>query len=143
MAQFIHWSELEIKFSRRTVVLDRYAYSGVAYSLAKGTEELSLEWCKEADSGLPRPDLVFFLDVDVSVTAKRANYGQERYERSEFQKKVREAFQKLVEENWVSLDGSDSIKTIQSEIEIHTKQTIQQCARQPIRFLWPENSSKE
>ena len=43
------------------VVCDRYAYSGVAYSAAKG---LDFEWCKNADKGLVKPDIVFYLDAD-------------------------------------------------------------------------------
>jgi thymidylate kinase len=35
------------------VIVDRYAFSGVAFSAAK--DGLSLEWCKQPDSGLPRP----------------------------------------------------------------------------------------
>jgi len=33
--------------------VDRYAFSGVAFSAAK--DGLSLEWCKQPDRGLPRP----------------------------------------------------------------------------------------
>ncbi len=40
------------------IILDRYAYSGVAFTSAKG---LDLEWCKNSDKGLPKPDIVFFL----------------------------------------------------------------------------------
>jgi dTMP kinase len=40
------------------IILDRYAYSGVAFTSAKG---LDYEWCKNSDRGLPRPDMVFFL----------------------------------------------------------------------------------
>ena len=43
-----------------TYVCDRYAYSGVAYSAAKG---LDFEWCKSPDKGLPLPDLTFYLSV--------------------------------------------------------------------------------
>ena len=43
------------------VFVDRYAFSGVAFSAAK--PGLSLEWCKGPDKGLPQPDLVCFLDV--------------------------------------------------------------------------------
>ncbi|RYY74395.1 hypothetical protein EON63_19680 [archaeon] len=41
---------------------DRYAYSGVAYSSAKG---LDLKWCMTCDQGLPAPDCIFFLDIPV------------------------------------------------------------------------------
>lgn len=45
-----------------TLVCDRYAFSGVAFSAAKGT--LDLEWCKNPDRGLPAPDAVIYLDVN-------------------------------------------------------------------------------
>ena len=66
----------------RNVVADRYAFSGVAYSAAKG---LDFDWCKNADKGLLRPDIVFYLNVAVADTAKRSHFGAERYEKEEFQ----------------------------------------------------------
>eukprot|EP00960_Hanusia_phi_P066411 766393-Hanusia_phi.AAC.12 len=47
--------------SGETLIVDRYAYSGVAFSAAKGT--LNMEWCKGPDRGLPAPDCVIYLDV--------------------------------------------------------------------------------
>jgi len=41
------------------MVCDRYAYSGVAYSVAKG---LDFDWCLGVDRGLVQPDLVLYLD---------------------------------------------------------------------------------
>lgn len=75
------------------VVLDRYAYSGVAYSAAKG---LDLEWCKAPDSGLPRPDLVIYMRVDPEKAKNRADYGEERYEKIEFQSKVAAEFDEIL-----------------------------------------------
>merc|ERR1719251_247466 len=57
------------------VFIDRYAYSGVAFSAAK--PGLSLEWCKGPDKGLPQPDLVCFLDVSADEAAKRGGFGDE------------------------------------------------------------------
>jgi thymidylate kinase len=51
-----------------TVICDRYAYSGVAFSAAK--PGLDLEWCKECDQGLPAPDMVIFLDVPIEKAAE-------------------------------------------------------------------------
>lgn len=42
----------------KNIVCDRYWYSGVAYSYAKG---MNLDWCLSADEGLIEPDLVIFL----------------------------------------------------------------------------------
>ena len=41
--------------SGTSIVMDRYAFSGVAYSASKG---LKLDWCKGPDRGLP--GLIFF-----------------------------------------------------------------------------------
>lgn len=63
---------LNIKIIRNTIietlnkginiVCDRYAYSGVAFSSAKG---LPIQWCKQCDSGLPKPDLVIYLRAPI------------------------------------------------------------------------------
>merc|ERR1719483_1507871 len=76
-----------------TLIIDRYAFSGVAFSAAK--PGLSLNWCKKPDVGLPKPDLVCFLDVSESVAQQRADFGGERYELTEFQRRVRDNYNKL------------------------------------------------
>ena len=48
-------------------VCDRYAYSGVAFTSAKGLE---LEWCKTCDKGLPAPDCIIYLDMPIDEAAK-------------------------------------------------------------------------
>ena len=65
------------------VIVDRYAFSGVAFSAAK--EGLSIEWCRQPDRGLPKPDMVLFLDVSAEEAKKRGGYGDERYEKEDFQ----------------------------------------------------------
>ena len=50
------------------LVVDRYAYSGVAYSAAKG---LNRDWCASVDEGLLAPDAVFFLKVDPEAAGNR------------------------------------------------------------------------
>lgn len=57
--------------SGRSVVCDRYAHSGVAFSAAKGVEGMSTEWCQAPDRGLPAPDCVIFLDVSHEEAEKR------------------------------------------------------------------------
>jgi dTMP kinase len=102
--------------SGTTIVLDRYVPSGVAYSTAKG---LDMEWCKAADLQLPKPDIIFFVKLDPDVAAKRAGFGEERFERVEFQEKVSNAFNKLIKEtcndNWVIFDGSKSTEELLKE----------------------------
>jgi dTMP kinase len=54
-----------------------------------------LDWCKSPDDGLPEPDLVLFIDLPPEVAAARSGYGEERYEKLEFQIKVRKMFDQL------------------------------------------------
>jgi len=124
--------------SGTSVVCDRYAFSGVAYSAAKG---LDLTWCQKPDVGLPLPDGVFFLHVDESVGASRQNFGDERYENTDMQAQVRQEFRRgpLREGvEWKDVDGARDIEVIHEEIfgavqEI--RQAEQENAR-PIRRLW-------
>ena len=99
-----------------TVVCDRYAFSGVAYGCAKG---LSVEWCKNADRGLPAPDAVLYLDVKADVAGKRGGYGEERYEKEAFQSKVRVAFEELWREDegmWHVIDASRSEEDVARQV---------------------------
>jgi dTMP kinase len=75
-----------------TIVCDRYYYSGMVYSAAKYNPTLSLDWAKSPDVGLPRPDVVVFLDLEPEEAVKRGGYGEEKYEKKEMQQRVRELF---------------------------------------------------
>jgi dTMP kinase len=44
------------------IVCDRYAYSGVAFSAAKG---IPVDWCKRCDAGLPKPDIIIYLRAPI------------------------------------------------------------------------------
>jgi len=61
-----------------TVICDRYAYSGVAFTSAKPRVDqggpLSLEWCQHPDMGLPAPDAVIFLDLTQEQAEQRGGY---------------------------------------------------------------------
>ena len=124
--------------SGTTLVVDRYAYSGIAFTGAKQvkrkrnlvtvatvtsldnsqklinsdcenlfcsaslpfSQKFSLDWCRQSDRGLPKPDLVIYLDLPPHVAKTRADYGDERYEKEEFQRKVAECYEKLREDDW-------------------------------------------
>jgi len=99
-----------------TVIIDRYAFSGVAFSAAKG---LDLEWCKTPDKGLPKPDIVIQLHVDQDCAQGRGGFGEERYERTDFQNKVRGLYEQLAEQNqeiWKRVDGSGTIDEVTEKL---------------------------
>lgn len=75
-----------------TLILDRYYHSGIVYSAAKQNPSLSLSWARAPEVGLPRPDLVLFLDLDEEQARLRGGWGHELYEKAEMQRRVRELF---------------------------------------------------
>ncbi|XP_045448445.1 thymidylate kinase [Melitaea cinxia] len=116
-----------------TIIVDRYCYSGVAFSAAKG---LDVNWCKAPDSGLPKPDKVFFLNLPLEAVQRRNGFGNERYEVFDFQKKVFDAYMQLKEENWEILDASRSMDTIQEELMQKTLSVIEDVKNSPIGKIW-------
>lgn len=94
------------------VISDRYSFSGLAYSMAKG---LSYEWCFEPEKGLIKPDLVIFIDTDPKICAARKGYGSEAFEKIEFQQKVLDQFHQVMNQHsrlFYVIDGSKEIKEI-------------------------------
>ena len=89
-------SIIEAIESGTTVVVDRYYYSGIVYSAAKGKAGLTLQWAKAPDVGLPKPDMVVFLDISTETAKARGGYGDERYENEEMQTRVRELFYEVI-----------------------------------------------
>mmetsp|Transcript_15681 Transcript_15681/g.39835 ORF Transcript_15681/g.39835 Transcript_15681/m.39835 type:complete len:207 (-) Transcript_15681:4331-4951(-) len=87
-----------------SVVCDRYYYSGVAYSLARGDID-SIPWAIQTDVGLPEPDRVYFLDISADQVKGRKGYGDEIYEKVDFQSDVRRTFLELYSSrnNWKHL----------------------------------------
>merc|ERR1712113_390878 len=82
--------------SGKTVITDRYAYSGVAFTAAKQNENFTIERCMEPDRYLPKPDRCYYLTEPTEVVQARGDFGAERYEKVEFQKRAQENFQKLI-----------------------------------------------
>lgn len=75
-----------------TVICDRYYYSGIVYSAAKENPSLSLAWARAPEVGLPRPDIVLFLDLEEEAARSRGGWGGEVYEKADMQRRVRELF---------------------------------------------------
>ncbi len=47
-----------------TIIIDRYSYSGIAFSVAKG---LDFEWCKQTENGLLKPDIIIYLTGQTKI----------------------------------------------------------------------------
>lgn len=97
-----------------TIIADRYTYSGIAYSAAKGIDRV---WCASSDTGLVTPDIVFYLETSADSLMQRGRYGEERYEKLEYQKRVLEEFQYMKTlPHWHTIDASESIENIHEKI---------------------------
>ena len=75
-----------------------------------------LQWCKAPDVGLPAPDIVFYMRVSPEAAARRGGYGEERYEKAEFQRTVSANFDKLQGGNWVVIDADQPIEQIHQQV---------------------------
>ncbi|AST09361.1 thymidylate kinase [Murmansk poxvirus] len=117
-----------------SVISDRYSFSGVAYAAAKG---FPIELSKSYESGLPKPDLVIFLEsgnIDIEK-----NVGEERYEEIEFQKKVLIEFKNLIKNekdiNWRVIP-SDITYDEKKELIKNLVVTCINTVEGPIKELW-------
>lgn len=122
-----------------TVIADRYAFSGIAFSARKG---LSYEWCRAPDVGLPAPDLTVFLDVEPEVARARGGYGEERYEQEGIQRGVRAMFERIGEEmnrdgqgKWVVIDASKEKDWVARDIW-HVVESLAEGVDAPTAKLW-------
>lgn len=75
----------------QTLIVDRYAYSGVAFSQAKGLDKA---WCQSCDVGLIKPDLVLYFHRGQRSECL-SHTGDERYETKQFQEKVEAQFEQF------------------------------------------------
>jgi dTMP kinase len=121
--------------------MDRYAMSGIAFSAAKAGMEFS--WCAAPDAGLPAPDLILYMGLSAEEAAKRGGFGQERYEKHEFQDAVRQQF--LVVKGamagckgseWSDIDAAGTIEEVAQRIAAVTATVTARVANEPVRTLW-------
>lgn len=107
-----------------------------------------MEWCRACDRGLPAPDCIIFLDMPVQDAAQRGEFGAERYEKVEFQIKVREQFRHLQEADasnsgtsWHVIDARGSIADIHAQISAIVERTMEDVAQRPLGRMFPQSSN--
>nr|CAD7198316.1 unnamed protein product [Timema douglasi] len=140
-----------------TLIVDRYSFSGIAFSAAK--EGMDLKWCQNPETGLPKPDLVFMLNLNTSVMMQRGDFGSERYlpnictlfssnskilfyhlnnEKYEvlgFQEKVRNNFLLLQDATWRNIDADKSIEDLHQELLKDSLRTIKESKESMLQHL--------
>jgi len=98
------------------VVLDRYHYSGAAYTLALDCGA-DMDWITAADADLPQADAVFFLRCPPEQALKRtaARRGAaEIYDRIEMQGKVAENFCTLLARTSAPVHNIDAMQSAEA-----------------------------
>lgn len=125
--------------SGKTLIVDRYAASGAAYASAYTGRDL--DWCKNPDKGLPRPDLIAYLKVSEENQMSRSNWGDERFEKREIQLAVARNFQKLEEDNWTIIDANQTIENVQQQILDVALKTLQRVKHREIEKLYQNNEA--
>lgn len=128
-----------------TLIVDRYAYSGVAFSQAKGLDK---KWCQSCDIGLIKPDLVLYFHREQQSNALSYT-GDERYETKQFQEKVESCFQhfRSSSHQWKDINvinkndnaNMRDIQSIQNEIRSHVKECLEGIKSNDLEDLWKEN----
>ena len=85
------------------------------------------EWCKYPDQGLPRPDIVFQLDLDIDKIKVREFFGEEIFEKEEFQQKVRKEYQRFENHKyWRVINADQELENVQNDIISHMEAFIKE-----------------
>lgn len=133
------WENVEkmktLLYSGTTLIVDRYCYSGIAFSAAKGNMDLA--WCKHPENGLPKPDLVFLLTLDLEEAARRSGFGEERYENSTMQSNVSKLFKQLAQEddNWMVVDAGTTVDSLHTTLLNTVLEKVLQVTQQELKTL--------
>lgn len=103
------------KMEYEFILCDRYYFSGIAYTIAKDVER---GWAIGPDRGLLEPDLVVFIDINADAVVKRPGFGNEKYEKVEYQRKVYKVLKELVvmHVNGVVVCGNGTVEEIGNRI---------------------------
>jgi dTMP kinase len=107
---------------KKTIIMDRYYFSNIAYQTARGLDSDIIE--KRNERIAPKPDLLIILDLTPQVALKRIkekrNGQPNHFERMKHLEKIREIFIKRFKERAYTkiIDGDDthSESTIADEI---------------------------
>lgn len=102
-----------------TLIVDRYSYSGVAYSLAKQVEGMDFDWCWQSEVGLLCPDAVLLLTTKSAAAVKRPRLKSlERFEEDvSFQDRVQENYKLMRDSTWTEIDTSRDIDEVHADVK--------------------------
>ena len=104
-------------YNNYNIICDRYIFSGIAYSLAN---DLDYNFCSITEQYLIKPDLTFYFDISITETNKRRkSLKTDIYETSNFQTKVKEAYSKIKNKDWIIINAEQTPEEITNIILKH------------------------
>uniref|UniRef100_A0A0K0DXK5 Thymidylate kinase n=1 Tax=Strongyloides stercoralis TaxID=6248 RepID=A0A0K0DXK5_STRER len=118
-----------------SVICDRYVYSGISYSLAKGLEK---KWVISPDVGLLSPDIVLFFDIAPESTRKRDGFGSEVFEKKNFQDIVYNEMKSLMLKNakiCKIIDADRPIDEITKDVQQIIFDNFDSLIKEPLSYL--------
>jgi len=95
-----------------------------------------MEWCRQPEKGLLRPDRVLYLTVPAEVAEQRGDYGSERYEKKEFQQVVAKKFEQLMDETWVKVNANKTVEELSNEIFEEALKVVENAQSGILKKLW-------
>lgn len=96
------------------ILLDRWFYSGIVYSIAQDIDE---QWCYEIEKFLRTPDIIFYFNTFIK------HKELEKYDDTKFQNKVKKIFDEILV-NTIKIDNTLSVYDILQFIENKIKHNI-------------------
>ena len=105
--------------SGRTVILDRYFFSGAVYTMAQDSRATA-EWCLTHDLHTIAPDEVFWLRIEPEKAIERMKVRGdvvERYENVDFLRKVARKFKKVFGDD--GFHPNSEIESFLMDTEVH------------------------
>ena len=119
----------------RTVILDRYFYSTIAYQGSRGADVGTLTQTMEDQ--FPVPDAVFVLDLDPTISLDRIHYSRRdtpnAFEQIEGLRTARTIFRQLTGDHIYVLNAAQTITELHQEILnllIDGPLKVKRCAKQ-------------
>jgi dTMP kinase len=117
-AEILAWLQ-----SNRTVVVDRYSASNIAYGVAQG---LDAEWIRGIERGLPAADITILLDISPQVSLERKPYQRDAYEaRLDLLARARDAYLTLARTpGWLVVDAATDRDTVRARVRAALQQYL-------------------
>ncbi|KAE9409662.1 thymidylate kinase [Gymnopus androsaceus JB14] len=122
----------------KVVLCDRYAFSGIAFSVAKNLPPINLAWARAPDASLPSPDLTLFLDISPEAAQSRGGYGEERYEKEGMQRRSQERISDGKgggKGTWIIVDAGRDMSAVTEEMWVHIRPLLDGLDT-PVGRLW-------